>query len=256
MRKDAKQPKEGKKNLSRKTAGLIIVVSSLVFWSLLCAIGALQKFDYRLYDLVLSFTNNPAVRKEVLLVEADNASLQAMGPWPWTRDIFANALLRMKEFGASTAVFDIEYLSPSNLAVDEDAIIEAASNFDGTRPDFEKFVRDNDDYFARAIQFFGNTWLTINTLDIDIDYSDDEIEYVKKRFLYDVDDKDSLTLKNFRKSRLDSVKTSFLDNFTTEKPDWENPAFLKKYLIGFSPARHQFLRHAAGAGSADDHAFA
>ena len=243
-----KEAKESKKVLPRKGVATIIVICSVLFWSLLCAIGALQKFDYRLYDLVLSFTNNPAVRKEVLLVEADNASLQAMGPWPWTRDIFANALLRMKEFGASTAVFDIEYLSPSNLAVDEDAIIEAASNFDGTRPDFEKFVRDNDDYFARAIQFFGNTWLTINTLDIDIDYSDDEIEYVKKRFLYDVDDKDSLTLKNFRKSRLDSVKTSFLDNFTTEKPDWENPAFLKKYLIGFSPARHQFLSHAAGAG--------
>ena len=243
-----KEAKESKKVLPRKGVATIIVICSVLFWSLLCAIGALQKFDYRLYDLVLSFTNNPAVRKEVLLVEADNASLQAMGPWPWTRDIFANALLRMKEFGASTVVFDIEYLSPSNLAVDEDAVIEAASNFDGTRPDFEKFVRDNDDYFARAIQFFGNTWLTINTLDIDIDYSDDEIEYVKKRFLYDVDDKDSLTLKNFRKSRLDSVKTSFLDNFTTEKPDWENPDFLKKYLIGFSPARHQFLSHAAGAG--------
>ena len=79
-------------------------------------------------------------------------------------------------------------------------------------------------------------------------YTDEEIDYVKKRFLYDVEDTDNLILKDFRKGRLDSVKTSFIDNFTMEKPDWENPEFLKKYLIGFSPAMHQFISHAQGAG--------
>lgn len=232
---------------------LIIVCASVAFWTLVSAIGALQKFDFRLYDVLLGFRRSPDVRGEILLVEADNAStsndsFEEMKTWPWPRDIFANALMRMKEFGASTVVFDIEYLSPSSLAVNEDAIIEAAANFDGTRPDFEKFVRDNDDYFARAIQFFGNTWLTINTLDIDMKYTDDEISYVKSRFLYDVEDKDDLILRDFRKSRLDSVKTSFLDNFTMEKPDWDNPDFRRKYLIGFSPAMHQFISHASGAG--------
>ena len=253
MEKRKKNKKDSNKTLPRKIVALIIVLSAVVFWSLVCAIGALQKFDFRIYDLMLGFTKNPEARHEILLVEADNASMsndsfQEMKTWPWPRNIFANALLRMKEFGAAAAVFDIEYLSPSNLAVNEDAIIEAASNFDGTRPDFEKFVRDNDDYFARAIQFFGNTWLTINTLDINMKYSDEEIDYVKKRFLYEVEDKDDLILKDFRQGRLDSIKTSFLDNFTEDKPDWENPEFLKKYLIGFSPAMHQFISHASGAG--------
>ncbi|MBQ8681020.1 MAG: CHASE2 domain-containing protein [Treponema sp.] len=253
MRNEAKKNKKSKKSFSRKLVGFIIVLSAVLGWSLICAIGALQKFDYRIYDLLLGFTKSPDVRHEILLVEADNAStsndsFQEMRTWPWPRNIFANALIRMKEFGAATAVFDIEYLSPSSLAVNEDAIIEAASSFDGSRPEFEKFVRDNDDYFARAIQFFGNTWLTINTLDIDMKYTDEEIDYVKKRFLYDVEDKDDLILKYFRKSRIDSSKTSFLDNFTTEKPDWDDPKFQKKYLIGFSPAMHQFISHANGAG--------
>ncbi|MBQ9205373.1 MAG: CHASE2 domain-containing protein [Treponema sp.] len=253
MEKKAKNRKDSKKSLPRKAIAVLIVLAAVIFWTLVCAIGALQKFDYRVYDLMLGFTKNPETRQEVLLVEADNVStsndsFQEMKTWPWPRNIFANVLMRMKEFGASTAVFDIEYLSPSSLAVNEDAIIEANANFDGTKPDFASFVRDNDDYFARAIQFFGNTWLTINTLDIDMKYTDEEIDYVKKRFLYDVEDTDNLILKDFRKGRLDSVKTSFIDNFTMEKPDWENPEFLKKYLIGFSPAMHQFISHAQGAG--------
>ncbi|WP_407425057.1 CHASE2 domain-containing protein [Treponema sp.] len=253
MGKISKNSKGSKKSLSRKLIALIIVVSAVIFWTTICAIGALQKFDYRIYDLLLGFSKAPETRHEVLLVEADNVStsndsFQEMKTWPWPRNIFAKVLMRMKEFGASTAVFDIEYLSPSSLAVNEDAIIEAASNFDGTRPDFEKFVRDNDDYFARAIQFFGNTWLTINTLDIDMKYTDEEIDYVKQRFLYNVEDKDDLILKDFRQGRLDSTKTSFIDNFKIGKPDWGNPEFDRKYLIGFSPAMHQFISHAQGAG--------
>ncbi|MBR0100028.1 MAG: CHASE2 domain-containing protein, partial [Treponema sp.] len=229
-----KKGKNQKKSLPRRIVALIIVLSAVLFWTLFCAIGALQNFDYRVYDLMLGFVKNPDTRKEILLVEADNIStsndsFQEMKTWPWPRNIFANALLRMKEFGAGSAVFDIEYLSPSNLAVNEDAIIDAATNFDGSRPNFESFIKDNDDYFSRAIQFFGNTWLTINTLDIDMKYSDEEIEYVKKRFLYNAEDKNDLILKDFRQSRLDSIKTSFIDNFTEDKPDWDNPDFLKKY---------------------------
>ncbi len=253
MEKRRKKSKEAKKSLPRKLVATIIVASAVLFWSLCCAVGALQKFDYRIYDLLLGFKKSPDVRKEILLVEADNASMsndsfEEMKTWPWPRNVFANALMRMKEFGAATAVFDIEYLAPSSLAVNEDAIIEAASNFDGTRPNFENFIKDNDDYLSRAIQFFGNTWLTINTLDINMKYTDEEIDYVKNRFLYNVEDKNDLILKDFRQSRLDSIKTSFIDNFTEDKPDWDNPDFQKKYMIGFSPAMHKFLNHAAGAG--------
>ena len=128
MRNEAKKNKKSKKSFSRKLVGFIIVLSAVLGWSLICAIGALQKFDYRIYDLLLGFTKSPDVRHEILLVEADNAStsndsFQEMRTWPWPRNIFANALIRMKEFGAATAVFDIEYLSPSSLAVNEDAII-------------------------------------------------------------------------------------------------------------------------------------
>ena len=42
-----------------------------------------------------------------------------------------------------------------------------------------------DDYFARAVQFFGNSFPTVSTRDISIKRSEDEIEYVQNRFLKD-----------------------------------------------------------------------
>ena len=79
---------------------------------LLCGVAGFlnffQKFDFRLYDFMLSLRAEPVTRPEILFVEIDNRSLEDLGPWPWSRDILANSLLRMKELGAETAVFDIE----------------------------------------------------------------------------------------------------------------------------------------------------
>ena len=55
----------------------------------------------------------------ILLVDIGDKSLNEYGSWPWTRDILGDVLLRMRDLGAKTAVFDIEYLSDSSLTVDE-----------------------------------------------------------------------------------------------------------------------------------------
>lgn len=45
--------------------------------------------------------------------------------------------------------------------------------------------RDNDDYFARALQFFGNVSLTINMRNIGISRNEEDVEYAQSRFLFD-----------------------------------------------------------------------
>ncbi|HAM78329.1 MAG TPA: hypothetical protein DCP61_04005 [Treponema sp.] len=57
---------------------------------------------------------------------------------------------------------------------------------------YEGVNRDFDDYFARAIQFFGNTSLTVNAYDIKIDRTKEDLEYAKERFLFNVQDPKSL----------------------------------------------------------------
>ena len=49
----------------------------------------------------------------------------------------------------------------------------------------DQLIRDNDDYFAKCLAFFGNSWLTINIRDMGIERTNEEIAYVTSRFLLD-----------------------------------------------------------------------
>ena len=262
---------KGKNVFFKKWSSRIFVILIVVFWSVLAFFGLLQKFDYRLYDLMLGLRPNPASRSELLFVEVDNDSLEAMGPWPWTRDIIAESLLRMKELGASQAIFDIEYLSPSNLGVNPNASDELAQAFDKQKDDISGVIselttavangsvktrelktlsqqmvdeyinpgldalydavqdsvyQDNDAFFAQALQFFGDSWLTINIADIGITPTDEARSYVVARDLFkNVTDPQSLIEK-----------------------DGEFYAADQGNQLGFAPALHDFMTHAKGAG--------
>ena len=255
----------------KKWSSRILVILIIAFWSVLAAFGLLQKFDYRLYDLMLGLRPNPVTRPELLFVEVDNDALEAMGPWPWTRDIIAKALLRIKELGAAQAIFDIEYLSPSNLGVNPNASAELAQAFDQQKGEISDVIseltnavasgnvkmrelkqlssqmvdeyinpgldalydsvqgsvyQDNDAFFAQALQFFGNSWLTINIADIGITPTDEAREYIVERDLFkNVSDPKNLIEKD----------GAFYAADQGNQP-------------GFAPALHDFMTHAQGAG--------
>ena len=77
-----------------------------------------QVADARVYDLLLRI--RPAVEEDgsILLVDVDDLAIEKVGMWPWSRSIMAEGLIRMREFGARYAVFDIEYTEESPLGVD------------------------------------------------------------------------------------------------------------------------------------------
>ncbi|MCR5614484.1 CHASE2 domain-containing protein, partial [Treponema sp.] len=204
----------------KKFKTVIITSTAIIFCIILFSIGALQNADYKFYDFLLSLRKSPVESKNLLLVEADNIALEHIGPWPWKRDVYADMLLRMKELGAQTAVFDIEYLSPSNFP-------------------------ECDQYFSRAIQFFGNTYLTINTKELDIEYSNDDIDYANSRFLFDVTGKkDEILFGN----RITAYETVHDTTRGFSKIDWNDKKSFEDLAMGFSPAMNLFVSRAKGAG--------
>lgn len=208
--------------ITKSTKFLSFVVVALVsaFVCVLTFAGVLEKFEYKFYDILLGFKKAPAEREEVLLVDVDDVALEMMGTWPWSRDKIADCLLYMREAGAKSALFDIEYLSKSEKSVDYSLYEQILENPAENSQEIKNLFVDNDDYFARAIQFFGNTWLTINSANLAIDYSGQDLDYAKKRFLYNVEDEQNLLAKK-------KCVKSYSD---------------------FSPAMNIFMSHAAGAG--------
>ena len=67
----------------------------------------------------------------------DEADIDKLGDWPWTRNILADSIIRMKELGADTTIFDIEYISPSLKSVasnaEENIINQIQKNQDQTQ---------------------------------------------------------------------------------------------------------------------------
>lgn len=219
------------KKVKAKSSGLksalIAVAASTALWAIFSGAGALQKFELRVYDMLLATRPITEKADDLTLVEIDDASLDKLGPWPWSRDIIGDVLLRLSEAGARCAVFDIEYLSPFKVAVNPDdakLLKEKAGSAEGKALAAEVF-RDNDEFFSKAIQFFGNTWLTINKEQI-ISVSEEDDEYARRRFLTNnVLDPDGLIKKG---------------NEAADKENGVTP--------GFSPAIHRFIKMAAGAG--------
>lgn len=201
-------------------SSLWIVLGVFAFVSLLHISGVFEKFEYKFYDVLLGLKKQNTEREEVLLVDIDDLALDKMGDWPWTRDKIADALFYMRELGAQTVVFDIEYLSSSQKSVDMNVYEKMLSDGLADSSEIQKLFVDNDDYFARAIQFFGNSYLTINAGDLAIVYDDEELSYSRERFLFTAqDDENQLEKKHCAKSDLE-----------------------------FSPAVFNFISHSTGAG--------
>lgn len=252
---------------------LIITIFFSLVLSVCCYFDIFQKLDYRFYDSILKIKKEPPKTENILLVEIDDISIETLGEWPWSRDVIADALLRMKELEAKYAVFDIEYISPSKNGIAPSAQKKIDSSINSARtnvsdallqvsdaistgyysndelpnltnemitsvinPVFTELTdyigsnisRDNDEYFAQCLQFFGNSYLTINHINLGYSPTLSEVEYINNRFL----------LQNVN----DPLYRVNIDN------DFN---FLQTYeskTKGFTPALHKLITRAHGVG--------
>jgi len=249
--------REKKKNgdfMKRKLEYLVALVSvALILGASLTETG--KKFEYQLYDILLSIKPAVQERPDILLVDIDNSAIEQIGDWPWSRDIYADALLRLKEAGASSITFDIEYLSSGQAGVNRsyvknvfpseyrgvhDEILQYINDFTGavasrniplsfvpeTGAEMSGFIdqrlngfagsitsnifRDNDDYFAKALRFFGNAYLTVNSAEVNTGAESLEaVAYAKEHVLRkDVVDPAALIPRENARTHRESMTTA------------------------------------------------
>lgn len=80
----------------------------------LCAVtGASLTLELKLYDAAIR-TSSPAPLADVVIVGIDDASLAALGPWPWSRDIHARLIDRLSAAGAQTVVYTPAFTPPQS----------------------------------------------------------------------------------------------------------------------------------------------
>ncbi|MDR3097251.1 MAG: CHASE2 domain-containing protein [Paraburkholderia sp.] len=86
-------------------AGIVAVLLSVVWhWTL--------SADHLVYDRFLAARERP-VSPDIVIVEIDDASVAALGRWPWPRSLHAQLVDRLAKAGVAAVVYDVLFTEPS-----------------------------------------------------------------------------------------------------------------------------------------------
>ncbi len=99
---------------------LVVILSCLLV--AFAARGAwLGALDTRIYDLASGLAA-PAADDRILIAEIDEASLAAIGRWPWSRQVHTRALTMLAGYRPAGTAYDVLFFEPSG----DDAALGAA----------------------------------------------------------------------------------------------------------------------------------
>jgi len=93
-------------------------ISAAAVFTVLYLVGVLAPLEDRLYDFFLRFRANRERIDNVVFLDVDDHAIAYYGIFPWPRSIPADGLLRLKEYGARAAIFDIEYIDRGPQGID------------------------------------------------------------------------------------------------------------------------------------------
>lgn len=91
----------------------------------IAAFGWIEPLEHRLMELRFWLSERPATG-DLVVVELDNKSIEAMGVWPWPRERHAALIDRLTGAGVRGIAFDIDFSSAST-PVGDDAFAAALS---------------------------------------------------------------------------------------------------------------------------------
>ncbi len=116
------------RGLASKVIPILIGVLFLVFlFGRMDRRGAFDPLELRLMDFRFLVRGNVQPPAPIVIVTYDEISFQEMEGWPWPRTYHAEAIRKLKAWGAKVVAFDQLFLDPSKLMpADQDRQLAAA----------------------------------------------------------------------------------------------------------------------------------
>ena len=94
---------------------LAVVVAAVL---LIPAWSPLERLDLLMFDLLAPRVSSPA-SADAVVVAIDDASLAALGPWPWSRATHAAMVERLRQAGATAVGYDVLLVDAGQPAADQ-----------------------------------------------------------------------------------------------------------------------------------------
>ena len=98
-----------------------VSVLAVVLMALVSVIWApqMQQWEERLASRTWSLANPNATERRVVVVDIDEKSTQALGPWPWPRERVATLLTGLDAYGVNLKVVDVLFDGAQDAAQDQ-----------------------------------------------------------------------------------------------------------------------------------------
>jgi adenylate cyclase len=137
----------------------VCLLSGLVY--LFSLTPAHDRLEYVFYDLRFKLKPKAEPMPELVLLNVDEASVSALGVYPWPRHYYAFIIRQLKEVGLASLVFDFQFVDSSPPLLNPDGFntlhAAVASGQPITGDDLYSVIIDNDRDLAMAADEFAGT---------------------------------------------------------------------------------------------------
>ncbi|MBU0935449.1 MAG: adenylate/guanylate cyclase domain-containing protein [Spirochaetes bacterium] len=153
--------------LSKLTKGTLgAIVSALVLAGLVALFSfsaAHNRLEYVFYDLRFRLKPKTEPIPELVLLNVDDASISALGVYPWPRHYYAHAVRQLQAVGLDTLVFDLQFMDSSLPLLNSDGynyVQSLLASGQSIQPEELSYVYiDNDAELSSATANFSGTVL-------------------------------------------------------------------------------------------------
>ena len=107
-------------------------------------------------------SHNRLVSKRAVLLGYDEASLAAIGKWPWSRYVHARFLDKIEQFSPESVMFDIMFIKPESMP---EFLSEKADLDLDTRWEVEAAFLRMDHEFTKALKRYPNVYIDLQLVE-------------------------------------------------------------------------------------------
>jgi len=109
----------------KKYLHLIIAVLTAALASLL----VFFPIDLKVADWFQRPLKSTQENKNIIMINVDDTAVEQIGSWPFSRDVYSDSLITLRELGTDSVVFDLSFVDKSQAKIDERYVNETLPEY-------------------------------------------------------------------------------------------------------------------------------
>lgn len=201
-----------KKIIRQVSYFLLIALATVVLWLLGQKIFSFEQlfeaYELKTYDLRVGMaTKHRSHNPDIVILSIDDASLEILqdelGRWPWSRDVYVQAIENMQQDGVDSIAFDLMFVGNQKGFEDKDLMLaETIAKYNNV------YVSMNFDYreeIVKAPEIPDKLTINLENNSKNINFSDFSFTYCRLILDEILQRTDKIGLINFRRDPVDKI---------------------------------------------------